>query len=155
MMLVPRRTNQIWDPFREMELLQKEMNRLFDFSLSHSLNEDPTLLGGQWSPAVDIHDSKDNFLVKVDLPGLKKEEIDLSVEDNTLTIRGEKKRDNEVKDDNYYRSERYYGAFCRQLVLPVAVDSTKVEAVYKDGVLKLTLPKKEEAKPKQIKVDIK
>jgi len=155
MMLVPRRTNQVWDPFREMELLQKEMNRLFDFSLAHSPNEYPALLGGQWSPAVDIHDAKDNFLVKVDLPGLKKEDIDVSVEEDTLIIRGEKKRDNEIKEDNYYRSERFYGTFCRQLTLPASVDSAKVEASYKDGVLKLVLPKKEEAKPKQIKVDVK
>ena len=156
MALVPYRRNDMWlDPFSELENLQKQMNQLFDFSLSRSPWGDTTLLGGQWAPAIDIYDSKDNFLVKADLPGLTKDEIEVSVQDNNLVLKGEKKKDTEISEDNYFKSERFYGSFFRTIPLPSAVDSGKVEAAYQDGVLTLTLPKKEESKPKQITIDIK
>lgn len=155
MFLVPRKSNSLWDQFKEMEQLQREMNRLFDFSLARLPGEDSTLSGGQWAPAIDVHDSKDNILVQADLPGLKKEEIEVTVENDTLVIKGEKKQEAEVKEKNHYRAERFYGSFFRSIVLPSAVDASKIDASYRDGVLKLVLPKKEEAKPKQIKIDVK
>lgn len=156
MALVPsRRDNWLLDPFSEMESLQKEMNRLFDVSLSRHPWGDPTLLGGQWAPAVDVYDSKDDILVKADLPGLKKDEIEVSVHDNNLIIKGEKKKEAEVKEKEYFRTERFTGSFFRSIPLPAPVDTQKVDAKYQDGVLQITLPKREEAKPKQIKIDVK
>lgn len=156
MALIPYRKNDwLSDPFRELEMLQREMNRLFDFSLTRSPMEESTLLGGQWAPAIDVYDSKDNIMVKADLPGLTKDEIEVSVHNNNLIIKGEKKKDQEVKEENYYRTERFYGSFYRTIPLSSDVDADKVVAKYEDGVLSLTLPKKEEAKPKQITIDIK
>lgn len=156
MALVPYRKNDwLSNSFSEIESLQREMNRLFDFSLTRNPWGESTLLGSQWSPAVDIYDSKDNLLVKADLPGLSKEEIDVSVDHDTLIIKGEKKKESEVKEENYFKTERFYGSFYRTIRLPSDVNSEKVEAKYQDGVLTLVLPKKEEAKPKQITIDIK
>ncbi len=157
MALIPygRRNDWLADPFKELENLQREMNRLFDFSFGRGIREEAPLLGTSWAPAVDVYDSKDAILVKADLPGLSKDEIDVSVQDDTLVIKGEKKKDAEVKEDDYYRVERYYGSFYRALPLPAEVDADKVEATYEDGVLTLNLPKKEEAKPKQIRIEVK
>lgn len=156
MALVPYRKESWWvDPFAEMENIQKEMNRLFNFSLARHPWGENTLLGGQWAPAVDIYDSKDQILVKADLPGLNKDEIEVSVEEGSLVIKGEKKRDTEVNEENQYKTERFYGSFYRTIPLSSKVDAEKVNAKYQDGVLTLTLSKKEEERPKQIKVDIK
>jgi HSP20 family protein len=156
MALVPyRKSDWMVDPFRELENLQDQMNRLFDFSLSGNSLGRSTLLGGQWAPAIDIYDSKENILVKAELPGLKKDEIEVSIENDQLVIKGEKKKDNQVKEDDYVKTERFYGSFYRTIQLPSSVHTDKVNAAYKDGVLSLTLPKKEEAKPKQIKIDVK
>ncbi|MBI3616889.1 MAG: Hsp20/alpha crystallin family protein [Candidatus Omnitrophica bacterium] len=111
--------------------------------------------GALWAPAVDIIDEKDDIRVRADLPGMKKEDIEVSVNNDTLSIKGEKKEEKEIKEKDYVRSERYYGAFQRSFTLPAGVDPQKVNAAYKDGVLEITLPKREDAKPKQIKVDIK
>ena len=104
---------------------------------------------------LDITDEKDQIKVKADLPGLKKEDIEINLENDILTIKGEKKEEKEIKEKDFIRSERYYGAFHRAFTLPASVDAAKVNAAYKEGVLEITLPKKEGAKPKQIKVDIK
>ncbi|MBN1870395.1 MAG: Hsp20/alpha crystallin family protein [Candidatus Omnitrophica bacterium] len=149
-----RKQNESWYPFSEIRNLHNEMNRLFDFSFPHWDGE-TSLMSGQWTPAIDVHDSKDNIVIKADLPGLKKEDINVSVQDDLLTISGEKKKESEVKEEDYIRTERYYGSFHRALRLPGQVDAAKVNATFKDGVLQLTLPKKEEAKPKQITIDVK
>ena len=107
-----------------------------------------------WAPAVDIYDNNSNLVIKADLPGMAQKDIDVSVEDDVLRIKGEKKKEHEEKKDDYFRLERSYGYFERSFALPTNVDAAKVKATYKDGVLELTLPKREEAKPKQIKVDI-
>ncbi len=154
---VPTKRTKDWNvisPFQELENLQREMNRLFDLTFPRLGETDTTLLGGQWAPAIDIYDSKDNVVVKADLPGLKKDDIEVLIQDNILTIKGEKKQEREVKEEDYIRSERFYGSFHRSISLPSEVDGSKVKAVFKDGVLELTLPKKEEAKPKQIKIDV-
>jgi len=154
---LPVKNTKEWhaiSPFQELENLQREMNRLFDLTFPKIGDMDATLLGGQWAPAIDIYDSKDNIVVKADLPGLDKDNIDISIQDNLLTIKGEKKQKNDVKEEDYIRSERFYGSFHRSLTLPTDVDSTNVKATFKDGVLELVLPKKEEAKPKQIKINV-
>ncbi len=156
MTLIPYgKKNWSVDPFSELEALQREMNRLFDLSYSGKSGQDTSLLAGNWSPAIDVYDSKDNLLVKAEIPGLSKDEIHVSIQDDQLVIQGEKKQDQEVKEENFYKTERFYGSFYRSVQLPSAIEADKVNAKYEDGVLSLTLPKKEEAKPKQITVDIK
>ena len=142
-------------PFTDLETLQREMNRLFDFSLSRPGYDDTSLLGGQWAPLVNIYDSKDNLVVKADLPGLSKDDIQVAIQENILTISGEKKQELNIREDEYLRTERFYGSFHRAITLPTEVDRTKVQANFKDGILELILPKKEEAKPQQIKIDVK
>ena len=142
-------------PFTDLEALQREMNRLFDFSLSRPGYDDTSLLGGQWAPLVDIYDSKDNLVVKADLPGLSKDDIEVSIQENILIISGEKKQELNVSENEYLRTERFYGNFHRAITLPAEVDRAKSQANFKDGVLELILPKKEEAKPQQIKIDVK
>lgn len=137
------------DVFEDLEDLQKQMNRIFDVRWPLKGN------GDIWAPAVDIIDEKDQIRIKADLPGLKREDIEVSADNGILTIKGEKKEEKEIKEKDYVRSERYYGAFHRSFSLPSGVDSQKVNASYKDGVLEVTLPKKEEAKPKQVKVEVK
>lgn len=141
------------DLFEDLEDFQKEMNRLFDLTMHRPGKK----VNGAtfWAPAIDVIDEKEQIRVKADLPGLKKDEIEVSVENDVLTIRGEKKEEKEIKEKDYIRSERYYGSFHRSFTLPSGVDAQKVNANYKDGVLEITLPKKEEAKSKQVKVDIK
>jgi HSP20 family protein len=126
------------------------VNRLFDLS---GPSRDSGLFSG-WSPALDVLDDKDNLVVKVELPGLKKDEINLSLHDGVLTISGERKHEVEKKEGQSFRSERYFGKFQRGVTLPTAVDASKVNATYKDGVLTVELPKAEEAKPKQIAVSV-
>ena len=145
---IPELTN--WSSSDRLSSLRDEMNRLFDFSWP---SRDSGLFSG-WSPALDVFDDKDNFVVKVELPGMKKEDINLSLHDGVLTISGERKFERENKEGETFRSERYFGKFQRSVTLPAAVDSNKVTASYKDGVLSIDLAKAEEAKPKQIAVSV-
>lgn len=142
------------NPFQEMVRLQDEVNKLFsDFGGVEK--EDGSLIKGEWIPAVDIHEDNEKITLKADLPGLKKDQINIKVENNVLTINGDRKEEKEEKKDGYIRTERVYGSFVRSFTLPQTVDSEKIEANYKDGVLILHVPKKPEAKPKQIEVNIK
>jgi len=141
-----------WSPFDRLTSLRDEMNRLFDLSLP-GLTRDDGLFSG-WSPALDMHQDKDNVFVKVELPGMKKEEIEISLHDGMLSIVGERKHEEKSGEGESFRSERYFGRFHRSVTLPTAVDSMKVNATYKDGILTVTLPKAEEAKPKQIQVNV-
>lgn len=143
----PRR--DLWDPFAQLSEIQDEMNRLFDTSLHRR-----AFWEGMFSPAVDLVEEKDHLMLKADLPGLTKDDVNVTVQDNHLTIKGEKKREAETKDANLYLSERVYGRFTRTIELPSTVDAKKIEARFKDGVLQITLPKTEEAKPKQIEVKV-
>jgi HSP20 family protein len=139
-----------WSAFDRLPSLRDELNRLFDFALP---TRDSGLFSG-WTPALDVFDEKDNFVVKAELPGMKKEDIDINVHNGVLTISGERKHDTEKKEGQTFRSERYFGRFQRSLTLPAAVDVQKVKASYKDGVLTIDLPKAEEAKPKQIAISV-
>jgi len=155
MALIPWQERHGWlDPFSEIEKIQDEVNRLFNFSLSRGFEKSRGLLEGAWGPAVDVYDSKDNILIKAEIPGMNKDDIEVCVQGDTLIIKGEKKREHEEKKKDYVRSELYYGSFHRAIPLSAAVDTTKINAKYKNGVLELTLPKKEEVKPKQIKIDV-
>ncbi|MBI2485698.1 MAG: Hsp20/alpha crystallin family protein [Deltaproteobacteria bacterium] len=143
------------DPWRDFGTLQDRINKMFDQTVRTLYPEtEEELERGAWSPAVDIHENNDSFVVKADLPAVNKDDIQIDLKDNTLTLKGEKKFENKVSKDNYIRVERSYGTFVRSFTLPQNVDAEKIKATYKDGVLELTLPKKEEAKPKQIKVEV-
>jgi HSP20 family protein len=153
MSLIRYQTPQLsnWQSFDRLSSLRSELDRLFDLSWS---GRDSGLFSG-WSPSLDVFDEKDHFVVNVELPGLKKEEIDLSFQDGVLSISGERKQTKESQEgETTFRSERYFGKFQRSVTLPAAVDSSKISASYKDGILEVTLPKSEAAKPKQIAVNV-
>ncbi len=143
----------LWDPFREMRYLQERINRLFEPSLRRPATEALSLLDTGFPP-VDIHEDANNIYLKAELPGVKKEDLNISVDNDVLTIKGEKKQESEVKEENYHRVERYYGSFSRSFTLPAGVDAGRVSATYKDGILSLTFPKREESKPKKIEVKV-
>jgi HSP20 family protein len=142
-----------YDPFRELAAMQDRLNRIF--GEGYGRREDDSFSRGDWIPAVDIFETdKHEIVIKAEMPGLRKEEIDLRVENNTLTLRGERRREQEVKDEQYHRVERSFGTFSRTFSLPNTVDGNRVAAEYKDGVLTVTLPMREEAKPRQIQVQV-
>jgi len=130
--------------------LRREIDRLFEEPFGF-LAPSTSFFEG-WTPAVDIYEDKDKYTVKAELPGMKKEDIDVSLDGNTLTISGERKEEQEKKEGEGYRSERFFGRFQRSATLPATVQANKIEAAYKDGVLTIVVPKSEEAKPKQIQV---
>ena len=142
-----------WDPFRELNAVQDRMNRLLGDV--YRAADDDVMRRGAWAPPVDIYDSGSHELViKAELPDMNKDDIDITVENNTLTLRGEKKMDSAIKEECCHRIERTYGSFSRSFSLPATVDSSKVSADYKNGVLTIKLPVREEAKPKQIQVQV-
>ena len=143
-----------FDPFRQLVRVQDRMNRLFEDALGRPV-EDADFFAGAWTPAVDILENTNDIVLRAELPGMKPEEVDILIENNTLTLRGERKF--EVNDDktNYHRRERTYGAFSRSFTLPSIVQQDKVTAEFKDGILQVSLPKKEETKPKQIAIKVK
>lgn len=142
-----------WDVMRELAVMQQRMNRICSGPYDRG-HEDGTSRGS-WLPPVDIYQTPDRQIVlKAELPGLKREDIDLTVEKNTLTIRGERKRDDGVPDDRYHRVERACGAFSRSFTLPNTIDGGNVHAEYRDGVLTVTLPTRDEARPRQIQVEV-
>lgn len=142
-----------FDPFREMAALQERVNRAFG-DLNRRFDDDLTMRGS-WTPSVDIFETDDHALViKAELPDVSREDIDLRVENNTLTITGQKKMDADVKEEKYHRIERVYGSFSRTFTLPPTVDAGRINAEFKNGVLAVTLPLREEAKPRQIQVAV-
>ena len=143
-----------WEPFRDIHTLQDRLNRVFG-DLSHRPGStDEGLTAGPWTPQVDVYETNDSIVLKADLPGMNQNDVEISVEGNTLTVKGERKFEKEVNEKDYYRMERSYGTFTRSFTLPPTVDSDKIDAAFAQGVLKITLPKREESKPKQIKVKI-
>lgn len=144
-----------FDPFRDLATMQDRINRIFGDAYTRRFDEDDLNQRGEWSPAVDIYENANQEIVlKAELPGIAREDIDLRVEHNTLTLRGERKRDTDVKQEQYHRVERAYGAFSRSFSLPSRIDTEQVRAEFKDGVLAITLPVKAAAKPRQIDVAI-
>lgn len=135
--------------------MQREINKMFDSFFRSALPDESPLIAGTWSPATDIVEHDDNFVVNVELPGMRKEDVKITMQDNTLMIRGEKKEERESKGSSYHRVERSYGSFQRSFALPSTVKAESIEAAFKDGILTVSLPKSEEAKPKQIDVKVK
>jgi HSP20 family protein len=142
------------DPFRDLSTIQERMNQIFEDALARNRGREEGLRSGMWTPAVDIYENNDSVVVKAELPGVEKDQISVEVKDGILSLRGERKFEKEVKEESYHRIERAYGSFQRSFSLPVSVDQEKVTAKFRDGVLEVKLPKKEQAKPKQIKVNV-
>ncbi len=138
-------------PFRSTTAVQEQLNRLFDRAFERA-GEESSL--SSWAPAVDIFETEHELVVKADLPAIDPQDLDIRVENNILTIRGERKFEKKVNEDSYLRVERAYGSFARSFTLASTVNSEAIKADYQQGVLTLTIPKKEEAKPKQIKVNV-
>jgi HSP20 family protein len=140
-----------WDPFREFITLQDRMNRLFRDSQG---GQEEALTTTTFAPPVDVYEDEHDITLKIEVPGIEEKDIDVRVENNTLTVHGERKFEKEEKEENYRRVERQYGSFTRTFTLPTTVDSENIHADYDKGVLKIKLAKKAEAKPKQIKVNV-
>jgi HSP20 family protein len=140
-----------WRPFRNLSTLQDQVNRLFDGSFPRRA-EDSALT--TWAPAVDIYETENELVIKADLPEISEKDLDVRVENNMLTIHGERKSEEKVKEENYLRVERTYGSFSRSFSLPNTVDPEKIHAEYKNGVLTVEIPKRAESKPKQVKVNV-
>jgi HSP20 family protein len=143
-----------WDPFRDLMEIQGELNRLF--GRTYGSNEDnggaAALATGTWTPAVDVYEDKDKVVLHVELPGVEPDGVDVSVEDSTLTIRGERAFARDLEEQNFHRVERRYGAFVRAFTLPATADAERVDASFDKGVLTIEVPKKEEAKPRRIQI---
>ncbi len=149
--MLARRSNKGLSPFRGIESLQDEMNRLFDDFFS----PDERILGEmEFTPSVDISENKDAVVVKADLPGMEEKDIDVSIAGDVLTIKGERQEESEDKDENFYRRERVYGSFSRQIALPKHIKRDAVKAKFKNGVLTVTLPKSDDYKEKEVKIEL-
>ncbi len=140
-----------YDPFRDLRTLQQEVNRLFTGNLPRSF-DDEGIARGAWSPSVDIYENKDHIVLEAELPGMSREDFDLSVENNVITLRGERHFEKKEDTDNYHRVERAYGSFLRSFTLPNTVSAEGANADYRNGVLRVTLPKREETKARRIEV---
>jgi HSP20 family protein len=151
-----------WNPGRELGTfpsdvlnMQREINRMFDSFFRSESPEGMPLAASVWTPAVDIAEDDNGYVVKAELPGVKKDQVKITMQDNVLSIRGEKEEEKESRSSSYHRVERSYGAFERRFSLPSNVRQDGIDATFKDGILTVTLPKAEEAKPKQIDVTVK
>jgi len=142
-----------WEPFRDLVGLQSRVNRILGDRLGHVLGEES--LTGTVTPPVDIYECADELVLEADVPGMNLEDLDIRIEDNTLTIHGERKQRQDVPEGSYHRAERCYGVFTRSFSLPNTIDAGKIQAGYNNGVLRLTMAKREESKPRQIKVQVK
>ena len=139
-----------WAPFRELADLQNEMNRVFDTFVRHSTPSGET--GTFWAPLVDVYEDEGSYIIHAELPGLTKDDVELHLENRTLTIRGERKLEKGRNLESYHQRERFYGRFARSFTLPSTIEQDKITATFKDGVLEVVLPKAEEVKPKMIPV---
>ncbi|MCO6510662.1 MAG: Hsp20/alpha crystallin family protein [Aridibacter famidurans] len=140
-----------YDPFRELRSLQDEMNRLFMTNVPRSVAQEDLASGG-WSPSVDIYESENEIILEAELPGMKRDDFEVSIENNVITLKGKREFEKKEEGDNYHRVERSYGAFTRSFSLPRTVSAENTTADFRNGVLKVTLPKREEAKARRIEV---
>ena len=138
-----------WDPFRDLVNLRDKMNRLFEDAVR---GEEKDLISSSWAPAVDIYETENELVLAAEVPGVEEKDVEISVEDNTLSIRGERKFQKETKEENYHRIERSYGSFYRSFTLPSYVDQERIHAEHESGVLKVHMPKKPEVKPRKVKI---
>lgn len=137
-----------WDPFRDLMSIQGELNRLF----GRTYGEGDVLATGSWIPPLDVFESGEKFVVEMELPGVDPEQVEVEVEDHTLTVSGKREFSREVKEESYHRIERRYGSFTRSVTLPATAGSDQIQATFEKGVLRIEVPKREEAKPKKITV---
>ena len=140
-----------YDPFRDLRTLQEEVNRLFSTNLTRGFGEEG-IGRGAWNPSVDIYENKDHIVLEAELPGMNREDFELSVENNVITLRGERQFEKKDDSDNYHRVERSYGSFTRSFTLPQTVSAEGATAEYSNGVLRVTLPKREETKARRIEI---
>jgi HSP20 family protein len=138
-----------YDPFRELRSLQDEMNRLFMTNLPRTLSEEEMASGG-WTPSVDIYESENEIVLEAELPGMNREDFEVSIENNVITLKGERHFEKKEEGDNYHRVERSYGSFTRSFSLPRTVSAEETKADFKNGILRVSLPKKEEARARRI-----
>jgi HSP20 family protein len=141
-----------WDPFRDLMLLRDRMNRLFEDLVSSPRFEDSELIQSTWSPAVDIYETENELVLTAELPGVEEKDVEIKIEDNTLSLKGERKFERETKEENYHRIERAYGSFFRSFSLPNYIDQEKISADYENGLLRVHMPKKAEMKPRKVKI---
>lgn len=154
---IARREQQgFWSPFQQLNRLRNEIERVIAFPFENLMAPSDTSMFEGWSPSVDLYEDKDNFVLRAELPGMKKEDIEVTASEDTLTICGEKRREEEKTGNGpeTYRAERFFGRFQRTITLPTEVDAGKIQAQYKDGVLNVTVPKSEQSKRKQIEVKV-
>ena len=142
------------DPFKELSAIHERMNQLFDETFLPARGSEAAPAAAMWSPAVDIYESGDDIVVKAEIPGIEKGDVAVEVKDGILTLRGERKFEREEKEENYHRIERSYGTFVRSFALPSSADPEKVQAALKEGVLEVRIGKKEQAKPRKVKVTV-
>src|SRR5690348_3609516 len=140
-----------WEPFHNLSALQEQVNRLFEGSLPRRSDQSALTT---WAPAVDIYETENELVLKADLPDVNEKDLDIRIESNILTIKGERKFEEKVNEDNYLRIERTYGSFSRSFSLPSTVDNGSIKAGYKNGVLTVELPKRAESKPRQVKINV-
>lgn len=143
-----------WDPFRELEEMSDRLNRFFARTDARRTNGKEMMTVADWTPSVDISEADEEFQIKAELPGVKKDDVKVTLDNGVLTLQGERKEEREEKGRKFHRIERSYGQFIRSFTLPDVVDDTKVKAEFKDGVLHLRLAKSEKAKPKAIEVKV-
>ncbi len=141
-----------WNPLGEMTGMQNRINRMLNAPYWPAGRMDDDTVMGMWNPAVDLYEKDDHFVIKAELPGVDKKDIAIDLKDRVLTLSGERSYENEVKEENYYRRERSYGKFQRAFTLPADVDSDKIKAEFKDGLLQIEVPKPEQQKPKQVTI---
>lgn len=142
-----------WDPFSEIDTLQRSINRLFD-DAGTARRQRREAADAVWAPAVNTYEDKDAFLLSLDLPGIDQKDVKINIDNNTLTISGTRKLEHEEKKENYQRIESLFGTFSRSFTLPATVDAEKIDANVDSGVLKIRLPKREESKPRQIEIKV-
>ncbi len=140
-----------WDPFRDLVSLRDKMNRLFEDAVTQR-GEEKELVASSWAPAVDIYEDEGQLVLTAEVPGLSEKDVEIKIEDNVLSIQGERKLEKETREENYHRIERAYGSFYRSFTLPNYIDQDKIKAEHENGVVKITMPKKAELKPRKVRI---
>jgi HSP20 family protein len=140
-----------WDPFRDLVSIRDKMNRLFEDAVTQR-GEEKELVASSWAPAVDIYEDESLLVLTAEVPGLSDKDVEIKIEDNVLSIQGERKLEKETREENYHRIERAYGAFYRSFTLPNYIDQDKIKAEHENGILKITMPKKAELKPRKVRI---
>ena len=141
-----------WDPFRDVVTLRERMNRMFEDVFSGRAEEGKELTTSTWAPSVDIFETERELVLTAEIPGIDEKDVEIKIEDNTLSLKGERKFEKETKEENYHRIERSYGSFYRAFTLPNSIDPDRIQATHENGVLKITMPKRDELQPRKVKI---